>query len=394
MGGRRFIPLAFLCFAATVALAGDVPVSPAPGSSSVESSGDIRVTGLKSAPANLAFACCDGSVDQAETLFSNPSVLSDLKALSASVAVAIMDFSPGRAQLVRRLNAAGIPMIAWLALPEERGYYLNADNARLAVNRYAEFKKWTNDNGLLWTEVGLDIEPTFNELRPGGGHKWHLAGLLIRRCFDFARMRRAREAYTTLIRRIQSDGYPVQTYQLPLIAAERRAHTTLAERLLGIVDVRGNLEFLKLYTSFTPELDSALIWKLGPDAQGIAVGSTSAEGSPTALDWEQFSRDLIVAHHFTAYLGVYNLEGCVRQGFLSRLRTMDWGQTVTIPAEAIRRANRLRLDIQISLWIASRILYFVAAILAIFAWWMWRRAHRPSDPSGRLAAEKNVPVAQ
>jgi hypothetical protein len=41
------------------------------------------------------------------------------------------------------------------------------------------------------------------------------------------------------------------------------------------VDVRGEREVLMVYTSFNQSLDSALIWVYGPDAQAIAVGSTT-----------------------------------------------------------------------------------------------------------------------
>jgi hypothetical protein len=35
-------------------------------------------------------------------------------------------------------------------------------------------------------------------------------------------------------------------------------------------------------------------------------------------------------------IGVYNLEGCVRQGFLARLKNVNWNESVTISA-GVRR---------------------------------------------------------
>ena len=79
-----------------------------------------------------------------------------------------------------------------------------------------------------------------------------------------------------------------------------------------------------------------MIWSLGRGAQGIAVGSTDGETPPGGgsgpLDWDEFSRDLIVASPYSRQLGVYDLEGCVRQGFLPRLKTMDWNKSVVIPS--------------------------------------------------------------
>ncbi len=181
---------------------------------------------------------------------------------------------------------------------------------------------------------------------------------------------------------IHARGYSVQTYQLPLIVTECKFRTTLSERILGIVDVRGDVEVLMLYTSFTPALDSALIWKLGPGAQGIAVGSTASDPAVAPLNWEQFSRDLIVASHFTRLVGVYNLEGCVHQGFLSRLKELDWNQSVTIPGPAIKNASRVAMVFQTALWTASYLVYFAVAILLAISYLIGRR-YRRNKSSGR-----------
>ncbi len=157
-------------------------------------------------------------------------------------------------------------------------------------------------------------------------------------------------------------------------------HSTLLERLAGIVDVRGDREVLMIYTSFNKRLDSALIWVYGPDAQAIAVGVTSgSDAAPrfAPLNWEEFSRDLIVANHFSHVVGVYNLAGCVHQGFLPRLRTMNWNQPVEIPAESIRRATQLRARIQRAIWLVAHLPYFAAAILIAIIWILvWRRRRR------------------
>jgi len=40
---------------------------------------------------------------------------------------------------VRRLNAAGVPVVAWLLLPKEQGYWFNAENSGYALDRYEHF---------------------------------------------------------------------------------------------------------------------------------------------------------------------------------------------------------------------------------------------------------------
>jgi hypothetical protein len=342
------------------------------------SSKDIIVSGAGRPPV-LVFAC-DGATSDVESVLKLPGVISDLRELNAGVALSLPDLSAERAGLVRQLNQAGIPVTAWLTLPEEQGYYLNASNAPAAAARFADFEKWSDAYGLRWAAIGLDIEPNIKEfaaLQHGG--KWHLLLNLVRRSYDGERIRRAKYAYSALIREIHARGYRVQSYQFPLIADERKARSTLLERLGGILDVKGDEEVLMLYTSFDHKDDSALIWVYGPDAQAIAVGSTSGPDSDprfARLHWAEFARDLAVANHFSHTVGVYNLEGCVRQGFLPRLRTVNWSDPVTIPAESVRAVAHLRVRIQTVLWIASHLLYFIAALFIVVAWMVARRIKR------------------
>jgi hypothetical protein len=201
---------------------------------------------------------------------------------------------------------------------------------------------------------------------------------LLWRAVDVQRMNRAQRAYSALIANIRSRGYFVQTYQLPYLPVERKAHSSLLDRMLGTVDVRGDQEVLMLYTSYTGPVGAAIIWKLGPDAQSIAICCTDGDpaANPAVLDWSRFSRDLIVAGHFSHLIGVYNLEGCVRQGFLPRLKTINWSQSVTIPAVAIRAANdRLRI-LGLALRISSHLLYFVFVLLLVIALIGWSRRTR------------------
>jgi hypothetical protein len=345
------------------------------------SSSDVAIRGSATRP-QLFFACCYQGLNELGSLFSDPAIIPELKDLGAGIAFAVPDFTAERARVVRQLNDAGIPLIAWLGLSKEDGYYLNAGNAPLAARQFAEFERWTLDYKLRWEGVGLDIEPNFNEFQAMNGHKWRLAWTLLRRSLDGGRVARARKEYSRLIGDIHARGYSVQTYQLPLIVTERKIRTTLSERILGIVDVRGDVEVLMLYTSFTPALDSALIWRVGPGAQGIAVGSTAADPVVAPLNWEQFSRDLIVASHFTHLVGVYNLEGCVHQGFLPRLNALDWNQSVTIPGPTIKNASRVAMVFETALWVASHLVYFAVAILFAIGYLIGRRYRRKGRPGG------------
>ena len=326
-------------------------------------------------PPQLIFAS-DTSTSKLGALFT-PTVIADLKDLHAGVALAISDLSPERAQLVRELTAADVPVTAWLVLPTEQGYYFNVSNAPEGAARFSQFHAWSTAQNLHWAAVGLDIEPKLDEFQ---GSKWHMAWAILRRAFDSGRVRRAREAYASLVRTMQADGYTVQTYQLMFLADGRSGHSTLLERTLGLVDVRGDDEVLMLYSSFNHGAGAALVWVYGPEAQTVAVGSTAYAGSPDLdaryppLNWDEFSRDLLVASHYSPRMvGIYSLEGCVQQGFMPRLKTLHWDQSVTIPAAQVKMVIHFRHFVFGVLWIASHLLWILAALLIAILGFIWRR---------------------
>jgi hypothetical protein len=338
----------------------------------------VRVSGARRGSPRLVFACCEtrSEMNMLPSTLSNPQVTSNLQELHAGVAVALTDLSADRAEVVRRLNGNGIPVTAWLLLPPGQGYYFNADNAPEAEARFGEFEKWTAENRLRWEAIGLDIEPSpeeFSVLKQGS--KWSLFLNLAGRYLEGEPVSRAKRTYASLVKTMQARGYVVETYQLPFIVAEREAHTTLLERLLGVVDIRANVEVLMLYTSFAPSIGSAMIWVFGPQAQAITVGVTGGKGG---LNWLQFSKDLIVANQFARLIGIFNLEGCVQQGFLTRLKRLNWDQSVTLPAPAVRKAILLHTFFPAVLWTASRLPYLAAVVLLVDIWWVWARRRKRS----------------
>jgi hypothetical protein len=335
----------------------------------------VRVTASAEHP-QLNFAC-QMETAALQSLFVDPDVIRDLQQLHAGVTLSLIDLSAGRAQVVRQLNSAGIPVAAWLALPGEQGYYLNASNAAQAEARFTEFQKWTVDAGLRWSGVGLDIEPNLQEFTSIS----RAAMAALKRLFDPDTVVRARAAYNAFIARIRAAGYSVETYQFPFLADEREVRSTLLERLFGLVDVRGDREVLMLYSSFNRTADSALIWQYGPSAQFIVVGITAGDPQPDArmgpLTWEELSRDIIVASHFSPVVGIYNLEGSVHRGLLPRLQALDWNQPVIISADQNRQMIRFRARVQAALWTFSRLPYFALAILIGNGWYLVRGRRRP-----------------
>jgi len=361
------------CSAAAV-LVWIAAAAPGAWASGTEAGADVRVPGPGREP-QLFFTCCDKGAGAAEQLLGDPKVIAQLKELHAGIAMALPELDSKRAAMVRGLNAEGIPAIAGIQLPKS-GTYINAEDFPQARAAVTAFEAWSQQNGLHWEAVGLDIEPNFGELGRLREHPLTLARLLLSRYFERGRVLRARTEYAGLIRQLQQNGYRVETVQLPLIVAERQTHSTVLERLLGIVDVRGDQEALMLYTSFAPpDVGAGILWALGPDAQAIAVGSTEGPRG-LVLNWRDFSQDLLIAAHFTHTVGVYNLEGCVQQGFLARLESMDWNQTASIPATEIRKAQRRVAFACALVWVGTWMPAILAVLLlAIALVWMapWRR---------------------
>lgn len=97
----------------------------------------------------LTFAC---ELDAARltALVADATVLEALHRLGARVTLMLSDFSPARADAVRALNAARIPVVGIPLMPYEDGYYFTIDNASRALARYDEWRAWTARHGLVW----------------------------------------------------------------------------------------------------------------------------------------------------------------------------------------------------------------------------------------------------
>ena len=295
------------------------------------------------------------------TLFEDKTILEKLLTLEASLSLGILDLSEQRAEVVKRLNAAGIPVIGWLLLPEEDGYWFNIDNYEKAAARYISFKAWTRKHNLQWAGVGLDIEMNINDLRQVMARHQadRFVATLFQRYLNKNRVTRARRVYQALVNVIRSDGYPVESYHLPIIEEERHGRSTVLQRTLGLVDVQADREVLMLYSSFLRPDGAAVLWSYAPNADSIGVGNTGGgvdvEGviDLEPLSWEEFSRDLRLCVMRNKPVHIFCLEGCVAQGFLSKLEDFDWDKPVPIP-ERVNKVKMLRTGGAALLWLLER----------------------------------------
>lgn len=109
-----------------------------------------------------------------KTLFSDSMLIPTLQKLHAEIRMGILDFSPERVEVTKELNKAGIPVVAWLLLPKEKGYWFHSRNAKDAFARYAEVKNWAAKSGIQFSGIGIDLELDFNDLDLFKNHKINL----------------------------------------------------------------------------------------------------------------------------------------------------------------------------------------------------------------------------
>lgn len=278
---------------------------------------------------------CELAGAELQALLAREDVLAELVAQGYGVAIALRTLDQATAEAVRTLNARSIPVIAWLLLPPSEGLWLNLQNYPQAVERYHALHSWIQASVLSFQAIGLDVEPPSAEI--DRMQRWGLRDLARRIWLarENVLFLPARAAYTELIGRIHHDGYEVHTYQLPILADDRRAGTTLVQRALDIVDLPADLEVLICYSSapldtLGHDLGGALITSYGPAADSIGVGTLSdapresGDEPPPPLPWEALERDLILAAQHTDTIYLYALEGCVERGLLPRLATINW----------------------------------------------------------------------
>jgi hypothetical protein len=329
---------------------------------------------------SVTFAC---ELDAARLteLFADASVIDELQALGARVTMMVSDLSAERARVVRQLNQAGIPLVGIPLFPVEEGYYFTVDNAPRAAQRYEQWKQWTAEHGLIWDWVGLDLEPEAQFYLQLMANPWGLVPRLASRLRDHERVPRAQAAYAALVDRIHADGWQVENYQFPFIAEERRAGSTLLQRLMGLVDVRTDREVWMQYTSFVGSLGPGILWSYGPESDAIAVGTTGGgpdvPGHPqfSPLSWEELARDLRLARRWTDQLYIHSLEGCVWNGYLTRLRSFDWTPAST-PPQTATSASLLRAGLR-SLLRTSVHPWRTVGVVVATMWLLARRRRRP-----------------
>jgi hypothetical protein len=286
------------------------------------------------------------------SLLVDDRLLDELVAQGHGIALAVTHLDDDLAAVVRHLNTSKVYTVAWLLLPVEYGCWLNAQNYPQALEHYRAFRMWVHSNHLSFDAIGLDIKPPIHDIIRLQQRKWR--DIAWQLSHDDVLHPAASTAYHQLVAEIRRDKYQVHTYQLPLLADDRRAGTTLLQRSLDIVDMPSDVEVFMCFSSawlagLPPDLGGALIASYRPAADSIAVGSTGTgsvqdgigETMPP-LSWPALERDLLLAARYTDTIYIFSLEGCSDAGLLPRIAAMDWTSEAypllqrTIPVTLVR----------------------------------------------------------
>jgi len=314
---------------------------------------------------------CELTSEELRKLFSTPGLIKQLQSINANISMGLKDLSSERAAIVRQLTRSGIPVTAWLLLPEDKGYWTSLDTVSETVKMYCKFKEWTIQNKLHWAAVGLDIEPSKDRMQAFGENWYKSIPSLLYRISLTRKYSRLENDLRALINNIRSDGYAVETYNFPFIIDEERADSRVLAKALGTPPLNSDRDVLMLYSSFFPSIGDAVLWSYAHQAEGIGIGSTGGgveldSGEPLAtLSWNDLRRDLLIARSFSPNIYIFSLEGCVANDYLDRIIKLDWNGFIQIPEKKGKIISCLRSILHTFLWILSHPLEIIIPFLII-----------------------------
>ncbi len=292
------------------------------------------------------------------TFFEDGKVISDLKNLDANLSLGLLDLSPERAAVIKKLNHAGIPITAWILLPKDQGYWTSLDTVRETTLRFGDFLAWQEAHKLKFAAVGLDIEPPLPMVAALSLNSKGQFNILAKRFFSLARERQHPELQA-LIQAIQANGYAVETYQFPTVVDERLAKSNVFSKTLGLPVIESDREVLMLYSSFFPSYADSILWSYARQAKAVGVGSTGGgveiEGLPSlkTMRWIDLKRDLLLASQVVDQVYIFSLEGCVTNRYMERLIDLDWTIQIHPPFRSALGISLIRKIAQGLLWSLS-----------------------------------------
>jgi len=302
-------------------------------------------------------------------LFSDSTVVQDLKKLNAEIRMGIMDISTERAEIIRTLTNEGIPVVAWLLLPEEEGYWFHAGNGDQAIARYQEVKRWADSHFIQLAGIGMDLELDYNDVIAAKENPWSLLTSLPPRLYDRSEVEEGRKKYAKLISMIKADGYMVESYYASFVKDETAVGNTSIQQLTKFLDIKTDREIPMLYSSFMGNADGLLeVYGREPGIKTIALGSTGGGIDPSlpTLTWEDLTHVLNLSSRFADEVHIFSLEGAVEKGYLKKLTTFEFNPDITPDPKQIESVRDLQRFFKgLSQVLSYPTLFFTGLILIV-----------------------------
>ena len=294
----------------------------------------MRMTGPEFTELNFF---CTLEANALARLFEDRFVLDDLKSLGAGVSLAVMDFSNERARAVQLLNKLGIPVIAWLMLPQEHHYWFTLSNSGLALEQYQQFKQWSQHKKLNWVGIGLCIK---EESCWGNSLKTEEE--------KSAELSQAKQNYLQLGIQVHDDGYRLELYRPAAVVAAQHARPKLLRKAEGQLELVADRQVDLFFTSLHRGQNQAALWRAIAESQAVGIGLTGSsalinkDDQTNPLTWNEFTHDLRIGVQSGKSVYVFNLEGCARLGYLDRLITLDLAAPIDVPLAKQKNLQRQR----------------------------------------------------
>lgn len=299
-----------------------------------------------------------------QILFSDTTLIPNLKKLNAQIRMGMLDLSQERIDVLKKLNKADIPVVAWLLLPKEEGYWFHSGNSKEAFNRYYQVKTFAENNGIKFSGIGIDLELDMKELELYKTNKLKLIGNVIGRLYDKEEFLESKAQYEKLIDTIKKDGFPIESYYIPFIRYEtERGHTAL-QQASRFMDLETDKDIPMLYTSFMGN-PYGVLKVLGKNLQYVAIGSTGGGIDPSlpSMTWDDLAYDLRLGAETTKEIHIFCLEASVEKGFITRLIDFDYRVPVETYPEQVE-VVKSQID---SVMLMSTILSYPTMMILVIA---------------------------
>jgi len=265
-------------------------------------------------------------------LFSDSTIIPMLQKMDAAIRMGMLDLTDERATIIKKLNEAEIPVVAWLLLPKEEGYWFHSGNWERAFERYEEIKKWGEESGVQFSGIGIDIEIDYTEAALFKTNKLKLLGNIIGRLYDQEGFLASKEKYKELIEKVRDDGYTIESYYIPFFRKETELGRTSLQQATRFMDLTTDKDIPMLYTSFIGNPYGTLkVLALDEKLEYVAIGSTGGGIDPTlpSMTWDDLAYDLRVIAKTTKEIHIFCLEASVEKGFFPQLVDFDFEVPIT-----------------------------------------------------------------